>query len=154
MVDQYQNKPARTLEDYLSIAWRRRWWLILPLLFGWSLVVTAGRFISPGYRSETVIIIEQQRAAEQYVLPNVALDVQARLENITQQVLSRSKLLEISGRFHLYRQDQKPSDPEALVERMRRDIRIDLIQPPGRPSELSAVIVSYPAPTAMLAQQV
>jgi len=154
MVDQHQSKPARTLEDYLSIGWRRRWWLILPLLCGWFLVVMAGRFISPRYRSETVILIEQQRAGEQYVLPNIALDVQARLENITQQVLSRTKLLEIIGRFHLYRQDQKPTDPDALVERMRRDIRIDFIQPPGRPAELSAFRVSYSAPSALLAQQV
>jgi succinoglycan biosynthesis transport protein ExoP len=153
-LQQHQNKPTRTLEDYWNIAWRRRWWLILPLLFVWSLVVIAGRFISPRYRSETVIIIEQQQAAEQYVLPNISLDVQARLENITQQILSRTKLLEIIGRFHLYRQDQKPTDPDALVERMRRDIRIDLMQPPGRPAELSAFRVSYSAPTALLAQQV
>ncbi len=154
MLEQYQSKPARTLEDYSTIAWRRRWWLILPLFLGWSGVVIAGRFISPRYRSETVIIIGQQRVSEQYVLPNIALDVQARLQSITQQILSRTRLLEIIGRFRLYQRDQKPVDSDGLVERMRRDIKIDLIQAMGRPGELSAFRVSYSAPTAALAQQV
>jgi succinoglycan biosynthesis transport protein ExoP len=144
---------TRSLEAYWGIAWRRRWWLILPLFLGWGLVILAGRFISPRYRSETVIIIEQQ-ASEQYVLPNIGSDLQARLQSITQQILSRTKLLEIISRFHLYRQDQKPMDSEAVVQRMRHDIRIDLIQAPGRPGDLSAFKVSYSAPTPGLAQQV
>jgi polysaccharide biosynthesis transport protein len=153
-LEQYQNKSVRTLEDYWAIAWRRRWWLILPLFVGWGMVVTAGRFMSPRYRSETVIIVGQQRASEQYVFPNMAFDFQARLQNIMQQILSRTKLLEIIGRFHLYQYGQKPADSDALVERMRRDIRIDLIQAPGRPGEMAAFKVSYSAPTATLAQQV
>jgi len=152
-VNQNQGQSARNLEDYGAIAWRRRWWLILPLFLGWGFVVLAGRFISPKYRSETVIIIEQQ-ASEQYVLPNIGFDVQARLRNITQQILSRTKLLEIISRFRLYRLDQKPTDPDALVLQMRRDISIDLIQAPGRPGDLSAFKVSYSAPTAVLAQRV
>lgn len=150
----HQTKPARTLEDYGAIAWRRRWWLIVPLFLGWGFVVISGRFIAPRYRSETVILIEQQRASEQYVLPNIAIDLQARLQNITQQILSRTRLLEITRRFHLYGQDLKTTDPDALVERMRRDIKIDLIQALGRPGELSAFQVSYSAPSPVLAQQV
>src|SRR5262249_20594958 len=117
-------------------------------------MVIAGRFMSPRYRSETVIIVAQQRASEQYVLPNMASDVQARLQNITQQILSRTRLLEIIGRFQLYQQPRRSTDPEAAVQQMRRDIKIDLIQAPGRPGELSAFSVSYSAPTAGLAQQV
>ena len=153
-MEHHQNKSAQTLEAYWTTAWRRRWWLILPLFLGWGLIVIAGRFMSPRYRSETVIIIGQQRASEQYVLPNMANDVQARLQNITQQILSRTRLLEIIGRFHLYQQAQRSSDSESSVQQMRRDIKIDLIQAPGRPGELSAFRVSYSAPTAVLAQQV
>jgi len=150
----HQSKPTRTLEDYGTIAWRRRWWLVVPLILGWGFVVVSGRFMSPRYRSEAVILIEQQRASEQFVLPNIAIDLQARLQNITQQILSRTKLLEITGRLHLYGDEQKSTDPDALVERMRRDIKIDMIQAFGRPGELSAFRVSYSAPSPVLAQQV
>jgi len=150
----YQAKPSRTLEDYWAIARRRRWWLILPLFLGWAFVVVAGRFIPPKYRSETVIIVEQQGVSERYVLANVAVDVQQWLQSMTQQILSRTRLQEIIGHFHLYGEDQGPVDSDALVERMRRDIKIDLVQAPGRPGELSAFKISYSAPSPTLAQQV
>jgi polysaccharide chain length determinant protein (PEP-CTERM system associated) len=153
ILEKNQSDIVRNLEDYWAVAWRRRWWLIVPLFLGWGFVVLAGRFISPRYRSETVIIIEPQ-ASEQYVLSNIRFDVQARLQSITQQILSRTKLLEIASRFHLYQLDQKPTDPDAVAQRMRRDIRIDLIQAPGRPGDLAAFKVSYSAPTAVLAQRV
>lgn len=152
-MEQYPTKPGRTLEQYWAIAWRRRWWLIVPLFAGWGLVMLSGRFITPRYRSDTVIIIEPQ-ASERYVVPNIEFDIQARLQNITQQILSRTKLLEIINRHGLYHSNRNSTDSESLVQRMRRDIRIDLIQAPGRPGDLSAFEVSYSAPAPALAQQV
>lgn len=149
----YDGKPSRSLEDYWEIARRRRWWLILPLFFGWLLVVVAGKFIPPKYRSETVIIVEQQGVSEHY-LANVTVDVQEWLQSMTQQILSRTRLEKIIDRFHLYTQGKGPVDSEALVERMRQDIKIDLVQAPGRPGELSAFKISYSAPNPALAQQV
>ena len=78
-----QQLRIRTLQDYLAIARRRQWWLILPLFMTWALVMLAAWFIPPKYRSETVIIVEQQRIPEQYVVPNVASDLQQRLQSIS-----------------------------------------------------------------------
>src|SRR5260370_9433081 len=146
----YQAKPSRTLEDYWAIARRRRWWLILALFLGWAFVVVAGRFIPPKYRSETVIIVEQQGVSERYVLANVAVDVQQWLQSMTQQILSRTRLQEIIGHFHLYGEDQGPVDSAALIDTIRRDIKIDLVQAPGRPGELSALKISYSPPNPTL----
>src|SRR6185312_7934824 len=145
---------ALSLQDCLTIVRRRRWWLILPLFIGWALVMSAAWFITPRYRSETVIIVEQQKVPEQYVVPNVANDLQQRLQSMTEQILSRTRLLGIISNFHLYSKDQKSIDEDSLVKRMRDDIKIDLVQAPGRPWELSAFKISYSAPTAALAQQV
>jgi polysaccharide chain length determinant protein (PEP-CTERM system associated) len=150
----YEPRSSRSWEDYWEIARRRRWWLILPLFLGWLLVIVAGRFIPPKYRSETVIIVEQQGVPEHYLLPNVAVDVQESLQSMTQQILSRTRLEKIIDRFHLYGPSKSPMDSEALVERMRQDIKIDLVQAPGRPAELSAFKISYAASTPALAQQV
>ena len=90
-----QEPRIRTLQDYLAIARRRRWWFILPLFITWALVMLAAWFIAPKYRSETVIIVEQQKIPEQYVVPNVASDLQQRLQSMTQQILSRTRLLGI-----------------------------------------------------------
>jgi len=153
-LDTLSNSPARTLQDYVRIARRRRWWLILPLFFTWAIAMMAAWFIPPKYRSETVIIVEQQKIPEQYVVPNVSIDLQQRLQSMTQQILSRTRLLGIIDAFHLYKNGQKASDPDPLVEQMRNDIKIDLVQAPGRPWELSAFKISYSAPTPALAQEV
>lgn len=150
----FPEAPVRTLQDYLALARRRRWWLILPLFITWALVMLAAWYMPAKYRSETVIIVEQQRIPEQYVVPNVAVDLQQRLQSMTQQILSRTRLLGIIDAFHLYTRSQKRSDPDLLVQQMRSDVRIDLVQAPGRPWELSAFKISYSAANPALAQQV
>jgi hypothetical protein len=39
-LDNFDNLPARTLQDYLQIACPRQWWLILPLFVTRPLVAT------------------------------------------------------------------------------------------------------------------
>src|SRR5262245_66367150 len=96
-------KRPRTLEEYWIIVRRRRWWLVLPLFLAWALVLALSFFVSPQYRSETVIIIEPQRVAEQYVVPNITADVQERLHSMMQQILSRTRLQGIISRFRPHR---------------------------------------------------
>src|SRR5215467_13102758 len=148
----FPQTPGRTLQDYWRIARRRRWWLVLPLFCGWGLVMAASHFISPKYRSETVIIIEPQRVAEQYVIPNITADVQERMQSMMQQILSRTRLQGIIARFHLYGFQQGMPASDGMVLEMRRDIKIELVS--GRPGELSAFKISYSAPSPLLAQQV
>src|SRR5437868_10213755 len=137
-MDNLQDISSRSLRDYVAIARRRRWWLMLPLFSGWALVVVTSWFIPPRYRSETVIIVEQQKVPEQYVVPNVAVDLQQRLQSMTQQILSRTRLLGVINTFHLYSNKRNNSDADLAVEGMRRDVKIELVQAPGRPWELSA----------------
>src|SRR5690349_16751662 len=153
-MDSPKEKPLRTLKDYIAIARRRLWWLVIPMILGWALVVSASWFLPPRYRSETVIIVEQQKVPEQYVLPNVAADLQQRLQSMTQQILSRTRLLAIIESLHLYSGNRKSIDPDVLVQQMRSDIKIDMVQAPGRPWELSAFKISYSAASPALAQQV
>ena len=151
-MNQPGEKRPRTLEEYWVIVRRRRWWLVLPLFLAWALVLALSFFVSPQYRSETVIIIEPQRVAEQYVVPNITADVQERLQSMMQQILSRTRLQGIISRFSLYGYQQGKPSSDGLVLDMRRDIKIDLIS--GRPGELSAFKISYSAPSPLLAQQV
>ena len=72
---------------------RRLWWFLLPGFVVWAAVWTASWFLPSMYRSETVILVEQQRVPEQYVVPNVRNDLQQRLQSMTQQVLSRTRLM-------------------------------------------------------------
>src|SRR3974390_3174639 len=150
-------KPMRGLDEYWAMVVRRRWWILGPLFLGWLIVFASAWVIPPRSTSETVILVEQQKVPQQFVLPNVQVDFQQRLQSITQQVLSRSRLLLIINNLHLY-QGLLFSSPDDQILQMRKDIKIDLVQsppPPGRPAgELTAFKISYVADKPQIAQQV
>jgi polysaccharide chain length determinant protein (PEP-CTERM system associated) len=135
---------------------RRRWWILGPLFLGWLIVFASAWIIPPKYTSETVILVEQQKVPQQFVLPNVQVDLEERLQSITQQVLSRSRLLNIINDLHLY-QGLFFSSPDDQIVQMHKDIRIDLVQTPpapGKPAQLTAFKIAYTADKSQIAQQV
>jgi polysaccharide biosynthesis transport protein len=131
----------------------RRWWVLSALALGWILATATGYLIPPKYRSETVILIEQQQVPEHYVQANVAVDLQQRLQSMSEQILSRTRLLMVIDKLRLYGRERANLDPDSLVQRMRKDISIDLVRASGR-NDVSAFKVSYSASSALLAQQV
>ena len=59
---------SRSLEQYWGIVSRRRWWIVLPVFVVWAAVWGISWFLPASYRSETLILIEQQKVPEQYVV--------------------------------------------------------------------------------------
>src|SRR5882762_5188919 len=157
MIDDLEEVPSLSLEDYWAVVRRRRWSIFLPMFICWALVWSVSWFLPAAYRSEALILVEQQRVPEQYVVPNVTVGLQDRLQNMTQQILSRTRLQTTIDRFHLYprhgalRAFFQTGDP---VEEMRKDIQIELVQAPGHPAELTAFKIHYSARSPELAQQV
>ncbi len=121
-------------------------WLV-ACLFAW--------FLPPRYRSDTTILIEQPQVPQQYVLPNIVPDIQAHLQTLTQQILSRTRLQRIIDDLHLYSSnlDHLPGMGN-VIDRMRKDITINLIQTPQKPSEVTAFSVSYSGSNPQLVQEV
>ena len=71
-----------------------------------------------------------------YVSPNVTDNVQSRLQSITQQILSRTRLSLIVDKLHLYSALMRACDDDR-VNRMTKDISIDLVRDP-RNQEITA----------------
>jgi polysaccharide chain length determinant protein (PEP-CTERM system associated) len=132
----------------------KRWLVAACLVAGWAAGTAAGRVLPPKYRSETVILIEQQKIPEHYVESNITTDLQQRLQTMSEQILSRTRLLTLIEKFNLYGGTAGPGDPEALVERMRNDIKIEMITAEGRRDQLSAFKVSYSAAKPQLARDI
>jgi len=72
---------------------------------------------------------------------------------MTEQILSRTRLQSIIDKFNLYPKERKQKDSESLVEHMREDIQIELVESPDK-RELNAFRVSYRAPSPQLAHDV
>ena len=136
---------------YWALVCHRRSWLVAALFVGWAGVVGVSWFLPARYRSETVILVEQQKVPERYVESNVAIDLQQRLQSITEQILSRTRLSAIAKSYRLYPSESK-TDSDAPVERMRKDIEIELVK--ANQNQLTAFKVSYSASTPQLAQQI
>ena len=133
---------------------RRRWWLALPAFGIWIAVWAVAWFLPAVYRSETVILLEQQKVPEQYVVPNVSADLQDQLQNMTQQILGRTRLLEVIKTFNLYPGLRARVTDDEMVERMRKDIQVELVQATNRSGNLSAFKVAYLSNNPALAQKV
>jgi polysaccharide biosynthesis transport protein len=140
------------LKEILGILRRRRWLFLGPLFLGWLLVWGISWFLPTVYRSQTLILVDQPQVPEQYVISNVNDDLQSRLNSITQQILSRTRLLHVIDELHLY-QDKKGRElsPDEKVEQMRKDIEIELVKTDDR--KLSAFNIYYSSGDAQLAQK-
>jgi polysaccharide chain length determinant protein (PEP-CTERM system associated) len=133
-----------------GIVRRRRWQFLVPFFCGWLLVWGASWLIPATYRSGTLILVEQPSVPEKYVVSNIDNDIQQQLDSITQQILSRTRLLRIIDSLGLYAEDRKHKNPDALVEKMRQDIEIELSH--GDDRKLSAFNIYYASRDPKMAQ--
>ena len=79
-------------------------------------------------------------------------DLQTRLNSITQQILSRTRLLRIIDQLHLYEgKNGRQWTPDEKVDRMRKDIEIELVKAEDR--KLSSFDIYYSSDSPQLAQQ-
>src|SRR3984893_16613835 len=157
MSDKLEERVPRSWEEYLAIVQRRRWWILLPLFLAWLTVWGVRWFLPTTYQSEALISAEQQKVSDLYVMENVNVNLQNRLQSTTQQVLSYASLQSIIERFKLYAAPPrisgffKPKDP---VDQMRADLKIELVGAPGYRGEFFTFKIHYSADTPQLAQQV
>jgi polysaccharide chain length determinant protein (PEP-CTERM system associated) len=119
-----------TFDTLLEVATRRKWLIILPALVI-ALIASAVIYFLPNrYRSETLILVVPQRVPESYVKSTVTARIEDRLQAISQQILSRTKLEQVVSDFGLYKKERADGKlMEDIVERMRdRDISIGVVK--------------------------
>jgi polysaccharide chain length determinant protein (PEP-CTERM system associated) len=156
MLDEEDGQPSRSLDEYWAIVRRRRWYILLPVFACWAIVWAVSWLVPSTFQSDALVLVEQQKVPEQYVVPNVTVNLQDRLQSMTQQILSRTRLQSTINRFHLYEKRRRFAFAQAEdpVEQMRKDITIELVEAPGRAGQLTAFKIRYSAGTPQLAQQV
>ncbi|HTF68364.1 MAG TPA: Wzz/FepE/Etk N-terminal domain-containing protein [Edaphobacter sp.] len=100
----------------LDIVRRRHIQFLLPLFLGWLVVWGSSWFLQARYKSGTLILVEEPTMPKNYVVPNVNDDLQGRLQSISQQILSRTRLLVIIDNLDLYNgKGQKKLTPDDRV---------------------------------------
>ena len=122
--------PGRTYkpEDYLRILRRRIGLVLLATAIVAAVTAVTARLLPDRYQSETLILVVPQRVPESYVRSTVTTRIEDRLKSISQQILSRTRLERIIEEFDLYADDRDTEIMEDIVEKMRKDIKIDVVR--------------------------
>lgn len=150
--EQQESKPD--LERYIDLLKRRHMQFLIPLFVGWVLVWGATWVIPVRYKSSTLILVEQPTMPKNYVVPNISDDLQDRLQSITQQILSRTRLLLIIDKLNLYAdKGHRAASPDDKVAQMRKDINIELVRD-AHNDQITAFRVSYSSHDPHVAQKV
>ena len=141
--------PGRQYTPFyiLSLAWRRRWLIVTPLV----VCTMAGLIISASlpdvYQSDMLIQVVPQRIPDSFVRPTVTIKTEDRIEAVTQQVKSRTQLEQIINELGLYPIERQRLPMEDVVEIMRASITTDLVRPNrNEPAEAFHVRFTYGDP--------
>jgi polysaccharide chain length determinant protein (PEP-CTERM system associated) len=129
---------------YLNLLMRFRWALIasfcLSMVVGLFLTATLPRL----YQTDSTILIEPQKVPERYVQPTVPLDLDSRIASLSEQILSRSNLLDMINRFDLFPgPDSQSSLIDHKLESMRKQIKVERA---GRQASSFKISFLYPNP--------
>jgi polysaccharide chain length determinant protein (PEP-CTERM system associated) len=131
--------PGRSynIEDYKEIFLRGRLYFILPLA-----VVFLGAClwcaVAPRkYTASTLVLVTPQRVPSELVRTTVTSSVTERLNSISQEIMSRTRLEAVIDELKLFPEEAKSLDRESIVALMRNNIKVDLPKGGGRGQEAS-----------------
>lgn len=122
--------PGKTYspEDIVAIVWRWKWLIVLPCIVGAVGAFAYARTLKDLYRSEAVIMMTPQRVREDLVRSTVRTNLRERIQTISQQIMSRTRLEAIVVDLNLYPEMRRTGLMEDVVERMRRDVSVQVVR--------------------------
>lgn len=152
MVPAVPDKPIAQLLEYVRIVVKYNWYIAVSTLALTVAFTIAIAKLPNVYEATTTILVDPQQVPEKYVMPVMNSDPYARMNTISQQVLSRSRLELIINKLRLYADRRASLSPEELVDKMRDDIAIQVKQ--GSGPELSTFTITYQAKDPQTVAQV
>jgi succinoglycan biosynthesis transport protein ExoP len=142
-----QQSPATSsstsIQDCLNILKQRIHGVYLASLFLAILSIVVVSLLPNVYSATTTILVDPQKIPERYVASTITSDPNARLNTLTQQVLSDSRLQEIVDTNNLYPQLRQKKSREELLDYVRQKTKIELKQTPQPDQGLSSFSISY-----------
>src|SRR5262245_21666841 len=142
--------------------WRRRKWLALSIFVGVVTAVTSVVAFQPDvYQATATVLVERQQVPENFVQSTVTSGIDARLQSITQQIMSSPRLESLINRFSLYTDLRQRVPLEQVMTRVRQNIHVEQQgaqqQPPPRGPQGNTIIaftISYSGGDAQQVAQV
>jgi uncharacterized protein involved in exopolysaccharide biosynthesis len=129
-----------TVNDYIEILLRRIWFVVIPFLVVLTGTILYVRYAPKEYKATTLILVTPQKVPEQFVKSTVTSNIEDRLQTISQEIMSRTRLEELISELKLYPESMKYRGKEEIVELMRKNIMIEI---PKNEKEKNHFTISY-----------
>lgn len=136
--------------EYAKIIFRRKWLFITPIFIGIVLAIVASFILPPTYESYTVIMVEEEKTLNPLIQGlAVSTNIAQRMSSIKENLLSWSRLVELTKKLNLADNVNTQADFEKFILGLRSDIKVRLYGP-------SLIRISYygdqPQKTHLIAQ--
>jgi succinoglycan biosynthesis transport protein ExoP len=119
--------PDRSMLAVAASVWGRRKWLAILTAAAVLTAAVALLVALPNiYQSTVTVVVDRHHVPDAFVKSPVTSELEPRLHTVSQDILSRARLLELVQRFGLYEDMRRRASEEDVVERMRRDISFEL----------------------------
>lgn len=120
-------EQTKDLKDYL-VALRRRKKQILTTIGILAVIsVLVALLLPPVYRSTATILIEEQEIPAELVRSTITSYADQRVQVISQQVMTRANMMQIIEKYNLYPRQRQRETTEEVLERMRKDVKFNLV---------------------------
>lgn len=152
-------EDVKSLSDYLSIAWRRKYYILIPCLVILAVTILTVFLLPPVYKSTGTILIESQQIPEELIQSTVTSFADERIQIIKQRIMTSQQLFDIIRKFDLYKDEMNSRPRSEILDDMRERISIDRVsanmKSGGRGSSaLIAFTVSFEHSSPVVAQRV
>ncbi len=154
-------EQTKELRDYLDAFRRRRTSILSVAAVIFVVSVIAAVLWPPVYRSTATILIEEQEIPPDLIRSTITSYATQRIQTITQRVMTRANLMQIIEKYDLYHKKRKVETTEDILDRMRNDVKVDMINADvvdprtGRPTPATiAFTLSFDGEGAEVAQKV
>jgi succinoglycan biosynthesis transport protein ExoP len=147
------NSPAISARSVFWALWKWKALVAVCWIAGIAISVAILFTLRPIYTADALVLVESQKIPENFVTSTVQTGLEARLDQLKQQVLSRERLWSLIQELDLYPKLRKTRTREEVLETMHHDITIGLERgwSANRPG---AFRVSYRAYSGKIAAEV
>jgi polysaccharide chain length determinant protein (PEP-CTERM system associated) len=132
-----------TVHDYLEIGLRRKWYIIIPSVLSLFIAFGVYKILPKVYKTTTVILVQSQRVPENYVRATITDSVASRLNTISQEILSRTRLEQVIKDFNLFGDLRDKVPMEGLIEMMRKTVEVKVQNNPQNERGQNSFSISY-----------
>jgi polysaccharide chain length determinant protein (PEP-CTERM system associated) len=109
------------MDDYLAMVRRRLKVILIPALVAPLAGFGISYLLPPKYSSQSTVLVEGQKVPDNYVMPVITADFAQRVQTLSQEVLSPSRLRPVIHSLNLV----KPEDEGSLIGDIQQNMQVE-----------------------------